>query len=126
MASGINNSAQIDPLTAWELAAINLLIACHPEEDIDVNASRSNMLALMAALDRGELDSVMTNTAFMAMTEKLLLVMLRGEPIEVADSTTFGARKEIFAAAQVFYNQAVARGVWKLHPEISQAINSAS
>lgn len=125
MESGINNNAQIDPLTGWELAAINLLIACRPEDDFDVNASRRNMLALMAALDQGELDPAMTDPAFMVRTEELLLVMLRGEPIEVADPTTFAARNEIFAAAQVFYNQAVARGFWKLHPEIRRTINSS-
>jgi len=124
MPSGTKNNSQIDPLTAWELAAINLLIVLHPEEDLDVQASRENMLALMKALDRGELDSVLENPTFMKKTEVLLLAMLHGERIEVRDPSTFTARKEIFAAAQVIYNQAVARGLWEFHPEIKAALKN--
>jgi len=78
MTSGTENKAQLDPLTAWELAAINVLIALHPEADLDVKASRENMLALMKSLDRGELDPVLKDPIFMAKTEDLLLAMLRG------------------------------------------------
>lgn len=122
MTSGTENKAQLDPLTAWELAAINVLIALHPEADLDVKASRENMLALMKSLDRGELDPVLKDPIFMAKTEDLLLAMLRGERIEVTDPSTFAAREEIFAAAQVIYNQAVARRFWQLHPEIKGAL----
>ena len=122
MPSGKKNNSQLDPLTAWELAAINVLIALHPEKELDVKASHENMLALMQALDRGELDPVLEDPAFMEKTETLLLAMLHGERIEVTDPSTYEARKEIFAAAQVVYNQAVARGLWDLHPEIKQAL----
>ena len=122
MTSGKNDNPRIDPLTAWELAAINVLIALHPEEELDVKASRENMLSLMKALDRGELDPVLEDEIFMAKTEALLLALLHGERIEVTDPSTYEARKEIFAAAQVVYNQAVARGGWPLHPEIKKAL----
>ncbi len=123
MPSGIKNSSQLDPLTAWELAALNVLIALHPEEEMDVKASRENMLALIKALDRGALDPVLEDLNFMDKTERLLLAMLRGERIKVGDPSTFEARKEIFAAAQVIYNQAVARGIWGLHSEIKNALH---
>ena len=122
MPSGTRNKSQLDPLTAWELSAINILIALQPEADLDVKASRENMLALIKALDRGELDPVLADPTFMAKTEGLLLAMLCGERIEVTDPSTYQARKEIFAAAQVVYNQAVARGLRELHPEIKKAL----
>ena len=124
MPSGTKNCSQLDPLTAWELAAINVLIALHPEADLDVKASRENMLTLMKALDRGELDPLLADPTFMEKTEDLLLAMLHGERIEVTDPSTFEARKEIFAAAQVVYNQAVARGLWELHPKIKGALRN--
>lgn len=122
MPSGTKNNSQLDPLTAWELAAINVLITLHPKENLDVKASCENMLALMKALDRGELDPVLEDPTFMKKTEVLLLAMLHGEQIEVTDPSTFDARREILAAAQVVYNQAVARGFWALHSEIKGAL----
>lgn len=122
MPSGSKTNSQLDPLTAWELAAINVLIALYPEQELNVKASRENMLALMKALDRGELDPILGDPGFMEKTENLLLAMLHGERIEVTDPSTYEARKEIFAAAQVVYNQAIARGCWELHPEIKQAL----
>ncbi len=122
MPSGTKSDSPLDPLTAWELAAINVLIALHPQDDLDVKASRANMLSLMKALDRGELDPVLADPAFMESTETLLLALLHGERIEVSDPSTYAARKEIFAAAQVIYNQAVARGLWEIHPEIKGAL----
>lgn len=122
MPSGTKHNPPIDPLTAWELAALNVLIALQPHEDLDVKASRENMLALMQALDRGELDTLLADPAFLKKTEELLLAVLRGEQIDIVDPSTYDARKEIFAAAQVVYNQAVARGLWPLHPEIEGAI----
>lgn len=124
MASGIEHKQQIDPLTAWELAAINLLIALYPENNLDVKASRSNMLTFIQALDRGDLDPALGDPKFLKLTESLLLAMLWGEQIQVADPTTFNARKEIFAAAQVVYNHAVARKLWIIHPEIRKAIKN--
>lgn len=122
MDSGKKNESNLDALTAWELAALNILIAVNPQAEMDVNAIRENMLALIQALDRGELDPVLADSGFMGKTETLLLAMLRGEHIEVINPNIFAARKEIFAAAQVIYNQAVARGFWKLHPEIKKAM----
>lgn len=122
MVSGKNNEQTLDPLTAWELAALNILIALNPSAEMDVNAVRENMLALIQALDRGELDPVLVDPGFMGKTETLLLAMLRGEHIEVINPNIFAARKEIFAAAQVIYNQAIARGFWELHPEIQKAM----
>lgn len=126
MPSGTKNKAPLDPLTAWELAALNLLIALHPRKNLDVKASRKNMLALIKALDSGALDSVLQDPNFMAKTERLLLAVLHGERIEVSDPSTYQARKEIFAAAQVIYNQAVARGLRALHPEIKQALQDGT
>jgi len=126
MESGKKNEQELDPLTEWELAAINVLIALDPKAEMDVKASRENMLALMNALDRRELDPLLGDAGFMEKTETLLIAMLQGQRIEVSDPTTFAARKEIFAAAEVIYNQAVARGLWELHPEIRQAIEGQS
>ncbi len=122
MASGKRNEERSDPLTAWEGVAIEVLKASQGEGDVYPKASRENILALMQALDRGELDAALADEGFMTTTETLLLALLRGERIEVTDTATYAARKEIFAAAQVIYNQAVARGLWELHPEIRQAI----
>jgi hypothetical protein len=122
MPSGTHDNSPIDPLTAWELAAISVLITLHPQQDLDVKASRENMLALMKALDKGELGPILADKAFMKKTEALLLAWLRGERIEVTDPSTYQARKEIFAAAQVVYNQAIAQGLWPMHPEIQDAI----
>lgn len=126
LASGKKNESSLDALTAWELAALNILIAINPKAERDVNAIRENMLALIEALDRGELDPVLADKGFMEKTETLLLAVLRGEPIEVINPNIFAARKEIFAAAQVIYNQAVARGFWELHPEIHEAMQGDS
>jgi len=123
MTSGKDEQCKLDPLTDWELTAINILIALHPKADLDVKASKQNMLKFIEALDRGELDTVLGDPAYMEKTEVLLLAMLRSERIEVSDPSTYSARKEIFAAAQVVYSQAVARGLWELHPEIRAAIN---
>lgn len=125
MTSGKDEQRKLDPLTDWELTAINILIALHPKADLDVKASKQNMLKFIEALDRGELDTVLGDPAFMEKTEALLLAMLRGERIDVSDPSTYSAHKEIFAAAQVVYNQAVARGIWELHPEIRAAINQS-
>jgi hypothetical protein len=122
MASGLKNKSLLDPLTAWELAALNILIALYPEDNLDVKASRANMLALIQALDRGDLDPALDDPKILALTESLLLAMLRGEKIQIADPTTFAARQEIFAAAQVVYNHAVARGFCNLHPDIRKAM----
>jgi ABC-type amino acid transport substrate-binding protein len=120
MASGRKHDGGPDPLTAWYQAALEILRASQGE--VNPKASRENMLALMQALDQRELDAALADEGFMTTTETLLLAMLRGERIEVPNPNTYAARKEIFAAAQVIYNQAVARGLWALHPEIRQAI----
>ncbi len=122
MASGKKRKQTLDLLTDWELTALNVLISLHPEREIDVNAIKVNMLALVEALDGGELDFFLGEPGFMQKTEALLLAVLHGERIEVADPNIFAAQKEIFAAAQVIYNQAVARGLWEIHPEIHKAI----
>ncbi len=124
MASGRDAEGNLDPLTAWELAAINLLIALRKGQDIDVKDSKANMLALMQALDTGRLDPALQDSAFMEKTEALLLATLRGEKISVTDPSTYAARREILAAAQVVYNLAVARGWWPLHPAIRQAMQA--
>lgn len=120
MASGRKDNGRPDPLTAWYQAALEVLRASQGETDPE--ASRENMLALMQALDQRELDGALADKGFMTTTETLLLAMLRSDKIEVPNPNIYAARKEIFAAAQVIYNQAVARGVWALHPEIRQAI----
>lgn len=126
MGSGKAPEQKLDPITDWELAAINVLFAAEPKADWDVNAVRENMLALVGALDAGKLDPVLGDRGFMKKTERLVLALLRGERIEVFDPNIFAARKAIFAAAQVVYNQAVARGLWNLHPEIKQAMQADS
>ncbi len=124
MASGSVPESQPDILTAWEVAALNLLITLDPAADWDVKATRENMLALMQALDRGDLDPALADSAFMSLTEALILALLRGERIEVRDPSTYAGREAIFAAAQVIYNQAVMRGSWKLHPDIRRAMGA--
>lgn len=126
MGSGKAPELKLDPITDWELAAINVLFAAEPKADWDVNAVRENMLALVGALDAGKLDPVLGDRGFMKKTERLVLALLHGERIEVFDPNIFAARKAIFAAAQVVYNQAVARGLWNLHPEIKQAMQADS
>lgn len=123
MACGKTNQDKLDPLTAWELAAINLLLAVKPIADFDITASKENMLSLMESLDCGELDPALSDSGFIGKTEALLLAQLRGECITVSDPTTFAARREIFAAAQVIYHWAVAQDLWKMHPEIEKSIN---
>ncbi|HCU57776.1 MAG TPA: hypothetical protein DF984_06080 [Anaerolineaceae bacterium] len=56
MASGEKHDSQLDPLTRWELAALNIIIALDPKADWDVNAVGKNMLIVVQALDRGKLD----------------------------------------------------------------------
>jgi hypothetical protein len=122
MVSGEKHNSQLDPLTQWELAALNIVIALDPKAEWDVNAVGKNMLTLVQALDRGDLDPVLEDKGFLALTENLLLALLRGDRIEVADPKIFAARNEVFAAAQVVYNQAVARGYWTLHPAVRAAM----
>lgn len=124
MASRGKSAPKLDPLTDWSAAAINILKGIRPGEAIEAYAYRDTMLMLVKALDQGEMDSVFGDVDFMEKTEDLLLAMLRGEKIEVADPNIFDARNEIMAAAQVIYNQAVARGFWELHPEIRQAMDN--
>lgn len=124
MTSGETRKSQLDPLTKWELAALNLIIALDPKAEWDVNAVGKNMLTFVQALDRGDLDPVLENQGFLQLTEDLLLAFLRGERIEVTDPGIYAARKAVFAAAQVVYNQALARGFWEMHPEIEAAIGA--
>ncbi len=126
MNSGKKPEQQLDPMTAWELAAIQLLIALKKGQDIDVKASKANMLVLIQALDKGQLNPALQDPGFMQKTEALLLAALHGGRINVSDPSTYAARREIFAAAQVIYNQAVARGWWELHPDIRQAMQGPS
>jgi hypothetical protein len=126
MNSGKASETPVDPLTSWELAALQLLIALKKGQDIDVKASKANMLALMQALDKEQLNPALQDPGFMKKTETLLLSVLRGDRIQVTDPSTYAARREIIAAAQVIYNQAVARGWWDLHPEIRQAMRDES
>lgn len=118
-----NNGSESDPLTAWASAVIDLLKGYHEAGEIEEMAYRDRMLMLIEALDRGEMRSVFGSRVFMEKTENLLLAMLHGERIEVADPVIFNDRNDIFAAAQVIYNQGVARGFWTLHPEIQQAMD---
>lgn len=123
MGSGRENHREIDPLTAWERAAVKVLMSPAGDEGIDTNASRENMLKLMKALDRGDIDSVLSDAEFMKKTERLLLALLGGERIEVAQASIYAARKEIFAAAQVIYNHAVLRHFWVIHPKIEDSMD---
>ena len=113
---------QLDLLTSWELMAINVLLAIEPQADFDVNAVQANMLALIQALDAGKLDPALEDKGFMQKTETLELALLHGDPIDVINPAVFGARQAVIAAAQVVYNQAVARGLWPIHPEIKAAL----
>ncbi len=122
MASGEKSESQLDPLTRWELAALNIIIALDPRADWDVNAVGENMLTVVQALDRGKLDPALEDKGFLSLTENLLLVLLHGDKIEVTDPGIFTARNEVIAAAQVVYNQAVARGFWEIRPEIRDAM----
>ena len=114
----------IDLLTAWELMAINALLASEPQADFDVNAVQANMLALIEALDASRLDPALRDKGFMQKTEALLLALLHGEQIDVVNPAVFAARQSVIAAAQVIYNQAVARGLWPIHPEIRAALEN--
>jgi hypothetical protein len=111
----------MDPLTAWEQAASDILKDIASNEAVEAKNSQEKMLMFVEALDRGDLDGVLRDVDFMFKTEDLLLAMLRGERIDVPSPMVFSARKEIFAAAQVVYNLAVLRGLWDIHPEILQA-----
>jgi hypothetical protein len=122
MVSGEKHDSQLDPLTRWELAALNIIIALDPKADWDVNAVGKNMLTLVQALDRGDLDPVLEDEGFLSLTENLLLAILHGDKIEVTDQGIYAARNEVIAAAQVVYNQAIARGFWDIHPEITEAL----
>ena len=123
MASGQNDSPNFDPLTDWATAAIEIIKAIHPQVAVEEKAVSEKMLMLVQMLDQGDLDSVFGNEVFMQRTEDLLLAMFRADEIKVANPYIFDARNEIFAAAQVIYNQGVVRGSWKLHPEIRQAMD---
>lgn len=122
MESGTKSNRDLDPLTEWEAAAVNFLLRLGLDRDIDANAKRENMLLLVKALDRGEIDPILGDPDFMEKTERLLLALLEGDRIVVSDPYTFAARKEIFAAAQVIYNHAVVRGFWELHPKFEDAM----
>ncbi len=124
MTSDEKSSPNLDPLTDWALTANDILKDIHPGEVIEEEAYPDTMLMLVEALDQGEMVSVFGDVDFIEKTEDLLLAMLRGEQIDVVDPVIFDARNEILAAAQVIYNQAVARGFWELHPEIRQAIDN--
>jgi hypothetical protein len=124
MAEDEATNSQLDLLTAWELMAINVLLAIEPQADFDVNAVQANMLALIEALDAGRLDPALADSGFRQKTEELLLALLHGEQIDVVNPAVFAARQSVIAAAQVIYNQAAARGLWPLHPEIKAALES--
>ena len=115
-----------NPLTQWVDLVKNILLSLDDDHDIDEKSVQEQMLVLMHALDRNQLDVQLRDSVFMEKTEALMLALLRGDPIEVNDVRTYAARREIFAAAQVIYNQAVARGFWDLHPEIRDAIQGDS
>jgi len=126
MDSGKKPESQLDLLTAWELMAINVLLAVEPQAEFDVNAVQANMLALIEKLDGGQLDPALADPGFMQKTEDLLLALLHGDRIEVANPAVYAARQAVFAAAQVIYNQAAARGLWRVHPEIEAAKGQAT
>ena len=118
----MKHDSQLDPLTRWELAGLNAIIALDPKAEWDVNAVGKNMLTLVQALDRGDLDPALEDEGFLSLTEDLLLALLRGDRVEVTDPGIFAARNEVIAAAQVVYNQAIARGFRTMHPEIRDAM----
>ncbi len=122
MASGEKHDSQLDPLTRWELAALNIIIALDPRAAWDVNAVGKNMLTVVQDLDRGDLDPALEDQGFLSLTENLMLALLHGDRIDVTDPGIFAARNEVIAAAQVVYNQAIARGFWEMHPEIREAL----
>ncbi|MCB2214174.1 hypothetical protein KQH50_02145 [bacterium] len=124
MTSGKKTDPGVDPLTAWELAAINILLAAEPQAEFDVNAVQTNMLAFVQALDEDKLTPALEDKGFMQKTEALLLAMLKGEQIDVINPEVYAARQAVFAAAQVTYNHAIARGLWQLHPEIQKAMGA--
>jgi hypothetical protein len=121
MTSGKNPEMALDLLTSWELMAINVLLAAEPQAEFDVNAVQANMLALIKKLDGGELDPALADPGFMRKTEQLLLALLHGDRIDVTNPAVYAARQAVFAAAQVIYNHAIARGLWNIHPEIEAA-----
>ena len=121
----MKHDSQLDPLTRWELAGLNIIIALDPKAEWNVNAVGKNMLTLVQALDRGDLDPALEDEGFLSLTEDLLLALLRGDRVEVTDPGIFAARNEVIAAAQVVYNQAIARGFRQMHPEIRDAMGKA-
>jgi len=122
MASGKDNGQKLDPLTDWASAAIGILKKRYQEGVFEAKANHENMLLLVQTLDHGDTISIFGNLTFMKKSEELLLAILIGEAVKVVDLNIFNARMEIFATAQVIYNQGVARGLWKSHPEIRHAI----
>ncbi len=122
MESGKPLDKGLDILTTWQLMAINILLAVEPKAEFDVNAVQTNMLALVEALDSGRLDPALQDAPFMQATEALLLALLHGDHIDVANPYVYEARQAIFAAAQVVYNYAVVKGLWQMHPEIKSAM----
>lgn len=120
--SGKPKNSELDILTSWELMVINVLLAVEPKAEFDVNDVQANMLTLIQALDADKLDSALQDKGFMEKTEALLLSLLHGDHIDVTDPYIFEARQAIFAAAQVIYNYAVAKGLWETHPEIKAAM----
>jgi hypothetical protein len=122
MESGKQANNNLDILTSWELMAINVLLAVEPQAEFDVNAVEANMLAFIQALDAGKLDPALQDESFMEKTETLLLALLHGDQIDVANPYVFEARQAVFAAVQVIYNYAVAKRLWKIHPEIQSAM----
>jgi hypothetical protein len=126
IASGKKNKGTIDPLTAWAWSAHQILVSVYPGKQFDEKDALENMLMLIQAIDEGKIEPVLSDPGFMSKTEDLLLVLLRGTHIEVTDVSIFAARKEIFAAAHVIYNQAVVRGMWVLPPEIRKAMQDST
>ncbi len=122
MESGKSDNSNLDTVTTWELMAINVLLAVEPKAEFDVNAVQTNMLELIQILDAGKLDAALQDEGFMEKTEVLLLALLHGDHIDVTNPYVFEARKAVFAAAQVVYNYAVAKGFWQTHPEIRSAM----
>ena len=117
-----NPPTMLDPLTDWAKSAKGILASLNSENAGEGTPIQAQMLALMQALDRNQIDLQLKDEVFIGRTEVLLLALLRGDSIEISDLEIYAARKEIFAAAQVIYNQAVARGYWPLHPEFTAAM----